>query len=227
MKNLTKKFLATTAFALVLPTMAMADLPGPLTNLDAGVSEENIRDGLMELGYSDITYIAGAGDYYTVRAHYQDRYVPLRINAATGEITQPGLPDSRTLRLLRGTGDDSIKQGLMELGYSVVTIDSREGRYVDATAWRYGESVKLTVDLETGTVENLDQDDTWYVVMHNDMTNDDVRAELETMGYTEVIDLDRKGSYYEGYAIQNGQRVKLVVDAETGEVRGWNMQEDS
>lgn len=227
MNLLAKKFLATTALALAFPAMAMAELPGPLTNLEAGVTEEVIRDGLTELGYTDITYIAGAGDYYTVRAHYNSGYVPLLINTATGEITQPGLPDNRTLRLLRGTGDDSIKQGLMELGYSVVSVDAREGRYVDATAWRYGEAVKLTVDLETGTVENLDHDDTWYVAMRDKMTNDEVRAELEAMGYTEIIDLDKQGSYYEGYGIQNGQRVKILVDAVTGEVRGWNLQEDS
>jgi hypothetical protein len=50
MRILTKKFLATTAFALALPAIALAELPGPLTNLDAGVTEEAIRDGLTELG---------------------------------------------------------------------------------------------------------------------------------------------------------------------------------
>ncbi len=34
MNLLAKKFLATTALALAFPAMAMAELPGPLTNLE-------------------------------------------------------------------------------------------------------------------------------------------------------------------------------------------------
>lgn len=162
-----------------------------------------------------------------MRAHYDGSYVPLRIDTETGAITQPGLPDSRALRLLRGTGDDSVRQGLMELGYSNIEITQRAGRYLDATAWRYGSTVNLSVDLDTGLVDNLDQDDTWYVAMRDNMTPDEIRTELEGMGYSDVIELNRQGGFYEGYGVQDGQKVKLVVNAETGEVRAWAVNGNS
>jgi len=227
MKILTKRFLATTAFALALPAMASADLPGPLTNIDGGITEAEIRDGLMELGYTDITYIAGAGSEYTVRAHYNGRYVPLKIDTETGAISQQGLPDHRTISIGRNAQEDDIAAALRELGYSNIEVGPKQGQFRDVDAWRYGEDVMLTVDLETGRVENKNQDHTWYVAMSDGMSMNDVKTELEALGYSDVRALTSSGNHITGAATFNGEPVSLAVNAGSGEVMAWVVEPDS
>lgn len=220
-----RTLLASTAIAIALPAMAQADssLPSPIEVNGGNITEVEIKDGLTQLGYTDIEYIAGAGRYWTVRTHYNGSYVPLQVDAETGAVTRIGDPDMQTISLVSGTDDEHLMEGLRDLGYSNVMIGAKQGRYADATAWRYGQDVKVTIDLETGEVTNVDQDDTWYVAMNDDMTDAQMQAELEKKGYTEVHELTATDSGWTGFAVQDGEKMKVWVDAETGEIRAWKM----
>lgn len=85
--------LASAALALALPAATMADtgLPSPIEMTGGNITESQIERGLLALGYTDTTYIAGAGRYYTVHTHYDGRPVQLQVDAATGKVTSPGL----------------------------------------------------------------------------------------------------------------------------------------
>lgn len=220
-----RTLLASTAIAIALPAMAQADsgLPSPIEVNGGNITEVEIKDGLTELGYTDIEYIAGAGRYWTVRTHYNGSYVPLQVDAETGAVTRMGDPDTQTISIVEGTMDEDLAEGLRDLGYSNVMIGANQGRYADATAWRYGEDVNLTIDLETGVVTNVDQDETWYVTMNDDMTDAQMQAELEKKGYTEVHELTATNSGWTGFAVHDGEKMKVWVDAETGEIRAWKM----
>ncbi len=222
-----RTLLASTAIALALPIMAQAaSVPSPI-NVDGGnITEAQVKDGLLALGYDNITYLEGEGRYYTVRAHYDGRYMPILVDAETGEVTQLGDPDTQSISIIEGTKDVALAKGLSELGYSSVTIGAKQGRYAEATAWRYGDNVNLTIDLETGQVTNIDQDDTWYVAVRDGMTDAEVSAELEAMGYIEVHELTRTDTAWTGYAVQNGEKMKLWVDAHSGEVRAWTVMDN-
>jgi len=225
MNRTIRTLLTSTAIAIALPAMASASegLPSPIEVNGGNVTEASIKDGLTELGYTDIEYIAGAGRYYTVRAHYNGSYVPVQVDAETGAVTRMGDPDTQSISIIEGTMDQDLEKGLRELGYSNVMIGTKQGRYAEATAWRYGQDVNLTVDLETGTVVNNDQDETWYVSMRDGMTDAEISAELDKMGYTEVHELTQTDSGWTGYAVQDGEKMKVWVDAESGEVRAWKM----
>ena len=219
-----RTLLASTAIAVALPAIASADsLPSPIEVDGGNITEHQVEEGLTELGYTDITYLQGAGAYYTVRAHYDGRYVPLEVNAETGEVSRLGDPDMQRISIVEGTMDEHIEKGLHEIGYSNVTIKNKQGNVAEASADRYGETVELTIDLETGAVTNESQDDTWYVTMRDGMTNADVGAELEAMGYTKVHELSETDAGWTGYAVQDGQKVEIWVDAYSGEVRSWPM----
>lgn len=225
MNRTIRTLLASTAIAVALPAMAWAadGLPSPIAVNDGNITEVQIREGLTELGYTDIEYVAGAGRYWTVRTHYNGSYVPLQVDAETGEVSRLGDPDMQSISIIEGTMDQDLEKGLRELGYSNVTIGTKQGRYAEATAWRYGQDVNLTVDLETGTVTNNEQDETWYVTMREGMTDAQVSAELERMGYTEVRELTQTESGWTGFAIHDGQKMKVWIDAESGELRSWKM----
>lgn len=226
MNRTLRTLLASTAIAVALPAMAIAsdDLPSPIAVDGGGLTETQVKDGLTDLGYTDIDYIAGAGRYWTVRTHYNGSYAPVQVDSETGAVTPLGHPDKQAISIIEGTMDQNLKEGLRELGYSDVVIGAKQGRYADATAWRYGEDVNLTIDLETGTVTNVDQDSVWYVGMNDRMTNAQMQAELETMGYTEVFELTQTSDGWTGIAVQNGQKMEIWVDAESGEVRAWKME---
>ncbi|MDA0219739.1 MAG: hypothetical protein O3B22_09180 [Proteobacteria bacterium] len=225
MNRTIRTLLASTAIAVALPAMAWAadGLPSPIEVNGGNITEAQIKDGLTELGYTDIEYIAGEGRYSTVRTHYNGSYVPLQVDADTGEVSRLGDPDMQSISIVEGTMDQDLEKGLRELGYSNVTIGAKQGRYAEATAWRYGQDVNLSIDLETGTVTNNEQDETWYVAMRNDMTDAQVGAELEKMGFTEVDELSQTEAGWSGYAVQDGEKMKVWIDAESGEVRAWKM----
>ena len=225
MNRTIRTLLASTAIAVALPAMAWAagGLPSPIEVNGGNITEAQIKDGLTELGYTDIEYIAGEGRYWTVRTHYNGSYVPLQVDADTGEVSRLGDPDMQSISIVEGTMDQELEKGLRELGYSNVTIGAKQGRYAEATAWRYGQDVNLSIDLETGTVTNNEQDETWYVAMRNDMTDAQVGAELEKMGFTEVHELSQTEAGWSGFAIHNGEKMKVWIDAESGEVRAWKM----
>ena len=225
MNRTIRTLLASTAIAVALPAMAHAGtgLPSPIEIDGGNITEAEIRDGLTAAGYTDIEYIAGEGRYWTVRTHYNGSYVPIQVDADTGAVTRLGDPDMQAISIVGGTDDQDLERGLRELGYSNVMIGAKQGRYADATAWRYGDDVHLTVDLETGVVTNIDQDSVWYVAMSDGMTDARVQAELEKMGYTEVHELTLTDSGWTGFAVQNGEKMKVWVDARSGEVRAWKM----
>ncbi len=225
MNRTIRTLLASTAIAIAVPAMAQAasSLPSPIEINGGNVTEAAIKDGLTELGYTNIEYIAGAGRYWTVRTYYNGSYVPLQVDADTGAVTRMGDPDMQTISIIEGTKNENIAKGLRELGYSNVMVGTNQGRYAEATAWRYGEDVNVSVDLETGEVTNVDQDSVWYVAMNENMTDAQMQAELEKMGYTEVHELTATDSGWSGFAIHNGEKMKVWVDAETGEVRAWKM----
>lgn len=223
MKRTLRTLLASTAMAVALPAMALASdgLPSPISVNTGNITETQIRDGLTELGYTDIEYVAGTGRYWTVRTHYNGSYVALDVDAETGEVTRRGDPDMQTVTIVENSMDQHLRDGLRDLGYSNVVIGAKQGRYADATAWRYGETVDLTIDMETGMVTNVDQDSVWYVPMNSNMTEAQMQAELERMGYTTVQELTHTEDSWTGYAVHNGEKMKIWVDSETGEVRAW------
>lgn len=224
MTRTVRTLLASTAIAVALPAIASAhSLPSPIEVSGGNITEIQVEEGLTELGYTDITYLQGAGAYYTVRARYDGRYVPLEVNAETGEVSRLGDPDMQRIAIVEGTMDEDIEKGLHEIGYSNVTIKNKQGNVAVASADRYGETAELTIDLETGAVTNESQDDTWYVTMRDGMTGADVGADLETMGYTEVHQIRETESGWTGYAVQDGQKVEIWVDSYSGEVRSWPM----
>ena len=225
MNRTIRTLLASTALAVALPAMAFATdgLPSPINVTGGNITEAQVKDGLTELGYTNINYIAGAGRYWTVRTHYNGSYVPLQVDSETGEVSRLGDPDLQALSIIEGTTDQDLEKGLRELGYSNVAIGAKQGRYAEATAWRYGEDVNLTVDLETGAVTNNEQNDTWYVPMHEAMSDADVTAGLEQMGYTEVHELTQTNEGWSGYAIHDGEKMRVWIDAQSGEVRSWKM----
>lgn len=225
MTSTVRMLLASTALAVALPAMASADgLPSPIEVDGGNITEAQVRDGLTELGYTDITYLQGAGRYYTVRAHYDGRYVPLQVDAETGEVSRMGDPDMQTISIIEGTMDEDLVAALHDLGYSNVKIKSKQGTIAEASGWRYGEDVELTIDLDTGAVDNRTQDDTWYVTMRDGMTDADVTAQLEDMGYTEVHELTQTDAGWSGLAVQDGMKMEVWIDAETGEVRAWQTE---
>jgi len=214
--------LASTAMALALPAMAQAEIiPSPIEMSGGNITAAQIEQGLTALGYTDITYIQGAGAYYTVRAHHDGRYLPLLVDANTGAVSRMGDPDMQTISMHKGTMDQHLIEGLEEIGYSNVTIKSKAGNVATASGARYGEVAELTIDLNTGRVTNNSQDETWYVAMHEGMSDADIGAGLEAMGYTEVHEVRFGQGGWTGRAMQDGQKVDVWVDSYSGEIRTW------
>lgn len=223
MNRTLRTLLASTAMAVALPALGFAasTLPTPISVNGGSITEAQIADGLHELGYTDITYLKGEGRYYTVRAHYDGHYVPIQVDSETGDVSRLGDPDTQVISLVGGTSDADVATELRQLGYGNVMVGATQGRYLDATAARYGQDVNLTVDMETGLVNNIEQDETWYVEMRDDLTDADVSTQLGAMGFTEVHQLTQTDNAWNGYAVRDGQKMQVWVDDQSGEVRAW------
>ena len=225
MNRIVRNLLASTALALTLPAMTATadDLPSPIAVNSGNITAAQVASGLTELGYTDITYLEGAGRYWTVRAHYDGRYVPIEVDSETGAVTRLGDPDMQTLSMTEGMSDDQVAKGLHTLGYSNVVVGARNGDYADASASRYGERVDLRINTETGLVTNVDQDDTHYLAMASQMTGEDIDAGMESIGFSDVHNLNRSKGDWTGNATHDGTMMTFWVDGRTGEVRAWPM----
>jgi hypothetical protein len=63
------------------------ELPSPVDYLSPALTEQNIKTGLENLGYTNVFDVKGAGSYYTAQAYYHDNWYPLDINIDTGAVT--------------------------------------------------------------------------------------------------------------------------------------------
>lgn len=231
----TRTLVAAIALATALPGLAAADddwanndfttvyAPTPIPTAGAPLDEAAIRAGLAGLGYEDLGPLEGSAPYYMITATYDGQYMPLSVDAETGEVSPIALPDKQTITTTTTTTITTVTDGLTRLGYSNIEVIEDTDEQVTTKAWRYGEPVTVTVDRKTGQVTNLDQDATQYVLVSSTASPEDVRMSLETIGYADVADVRLDGDVYVGKGTWLGEPVDLWVDARTGEVRAWTV----
>ena len=195
-----------------------ASLPSPVENISPALTEQDIATGLEALGYSDVYDVEGAGRFYTARAHYNGVWYPLQIDASTGEVTSSRNVDYKYISVVGGSDKDRLVTELERLGYSHVKLGAEQGSFTEAEAHRYGQVTYLTVDTRTGQVIDHEQGYAWFVPVSDDMTEEEAKAHLQTLGYENARDMENTGSMYTYTATRAGKDVTVYVDAESGEV---------
>lgn len=137
---------------------------------------------------------------------------------AQGTTAQPGnaggaagmsTPSKQTGSMQSSTmSKDQIKNELQARGYSDIdNLDQKSDHYT-ADAKRYGKEEKnLHIDSHTGQISNQPK-----------LTEDQVKNMLKKHGYSDVSDVKSQGNDFTADAKQNGQKMKLKVDAQSGVV---------
>jgi hypothetical protein len=197
-----------------------ASLPSPVMNSSPGLTEQDIKSGLENLGYTDVYDVEGTGRFYTARADYQGVWYPLQIDVATGEVTSLANRDFKYISVVSGVDNDHVVKEVERLGYGTVVVNKQEGAYTELEAQRYGQVTYLTIDTRTGQVIDHEQGYAWFVpvAVDKDMTQDEAAAHLQKMGYNNVQQLPHTGGMYTFEATQGGKEVSVFVDKESGEI---------
>ena len=105
-----------------------------------------------------------------------------------------------------------VQAKLTEQGYTKVKdVEFKDGMWHAAAKSADGKHVNVRIDAKTGQVYPDEQ--------VSKLSEQDVRAALETQGYTDVHDVDFNGGVWKAKAHnQSGNKVKLKVDSSTGRV---------
>jgi uncharacterized membrane protein YkoI len=105
-----------------------------------------------------------------------------------------------------------VQAKLTEQGYTKVhDVEFKEGMWRADAKSANGKHVNVRIDAKTGQVYPDEQ--------VSKLSEQDVRAALETQGYTDVHDVDFDNGVWKAKAHnQSGKRVKLKVDSSTGKV---------
>src|SRR5438874_8462957 len=64
-----------------------------------------------------------------------------------------------------------------------------------------------------------------FIAGDKPVTEDQVRQKLQSDGWSDV-QIVREGRYFEAIASKNGQNSKIVVDSQTGRLRGGDEDDD-
>jgi hypothetical protein len=215
-----KRLAVLSAALLMSGSMAAhaVNLPSPVENISPGLTEQDIVNGLEDLGYTDVYAVEGTGRFYTARASYQGVWYPLQIDIESGEVSSLDNTQYKYISVVNGVEDDVVVTELHHLGYSDVAVTKKEGAFTEVEASRYGEVTYLTIDNRTGQVIDHKQGYAQFVPVSAEMTPNEAAMHLEEMGYENVRSLEHTGGMFTFEATQaGGSEVSVYVDEETGE----------
>ena len=105
--------------------------------------------------------------------------------------------------------EQQVRTALKARGYSEIKdLKRSDDTFRVSEAKRYGEKVEdLRIDARTGMVQDEDR-----------LNTDQAEKLLKDRGYSDVSDVERDGNTITANAEQNGNTVKLRIDAESGMV---------
>lgn len=140
-----------------------------------------------------------------------NKRAPLTLALALGTLT---LGVCATAAAQQAMTEPQVQGQLTAQGYTRVhDLKFKEGMWYAEAKSANGRRVDLRIDARTGQVYPDEQ--------VSQLSKQDVRAALETQGYTHVHDVDFKGGMWRAKARNSsGNRVKLRIDATSGKVIG-------
>jgi hypothetical protein len=117
-----------------------------------------------------------------------------------------------------GLTEQDIQNGLESLGYTDVYAVEGTGRFYTARASYQGVWYPLQIDIATGEVTSLANDNYKYISVVEGVDNDHLQMELERLGYGNVNVSKQEGAFTEVEAQRYGQVTYLTIDTRTGQV---------
>jgi len=140
-----------------------------------------------------------------------NKLAPLTLTLALGTLA---LGISATAAAQQAMTEPQVQGQLTAQGYTRVhDLKFKDGMWYAEAKSANGSRVDLRIDAKTGQVYPDKQ--------VSQLSKDDVRAALETQGYTHVHDVDFRDGMWKAKARNPaGNRVKLKIDATSGKVVG-------
>jgi uncharacterized membrane protein YkoI len=139
------------------------------------------------------------------------KLAPLTLTLALGTLA---LGTSGSAAAQQAMTEPQVQSQLTAQGYTRVhDLKFKDGMWYAEAKSANGNRVDLRIDAKTGKVYPDEQ--------VSQLSRDDVRAALETQGYTHVHDIDFDDGMWKAKARNPaGNRVKLKIDATSGKVIG-------
>ena len=215
---------------------AFSQVPESLPYI-GNMSPQILQRTLEGMGFTEVTDMVRRGRIHYARATWEGEQVDMRINTASGAITDEnavvadatqGRPGSLVVPIQRaGANEAQVASALEGLGYTDVSVTKREGRIFNASATWDGNAYDLRINIETGKIR-----DTAFVPpsqlgsqgMPSRITSSfrgrhdtaSVAQNLEAVGYRNVSVVRREGRIYRATAVWDNDIVDLRINAETG-----------
>ena len=116
--------------------------------------EEYVRQQLEAMHFTDVKNVRRSGAIFDAEAKLDGKPVNLRIDSRSGEVTREGGDDVLNIPVRADMDADYVRRKLQWIGFTDVGDVRRDGGVYHASAQRYGEPVEVTVESDTGRVED-------------------------------------------------------------------------
>jgi uncharacterized protein (DUF1697 family) len=210
--------IAVLASAMVLGTMlaaGAAEMPRGVNTMNGRASADELRAALQALGFSEVSPVDRQGNVYITRAVWESHWVDLRIDAATGGISNR---NRETIRYTTNMPDDELRAALATRGYTDVGAIKREGNIVTVAATRDSRPMTLKIDARTGGIYSAPAEHSTIQTPRANMSADELRERLQPLGYSDVRGVQSEGNIISLDALKGGEWMPMKIDARNGEV---------